>query len=120
MLKQYERRNAAESEVIIMMTIIGLKRKNGTYQGKPYDNFFVDVLITGVNDPTVIAGGDIAEFKIKQEDFIMALTRNLGVLNDPNVKEAKDIVGLLFAPAFSKFQGVTTDFTLAVPEKKKG
>lgn len=103
-----------------MMTIIGLKRKNGTYQGKPYDNFFVDVLISGVNDPTVIAGGDIAEFKIKQEDFVMALTRNIAALNDSNIKEAKDIIGLLFAPAFSKYQGVTTDFTLAVPDKKKG
>lgn len=103
-----------------MMTIIGLKRKNGVYQGKPYDNFFVDVLITGVNDSTVIAGGDIAEFKIKGEDFLFALTRNIAALNDPNVKEAKDIVGLLFSPAFSKIQGVTTDFTLAVPEKKKG
>lgn len=99
-----------------MMTIIGLKRKNGTYQGKSYDNYYIDVLITDVNDPSVIAGGDIAEFKIKQEDFIMALSRNLAMLGDPNIKEAKDIVGLHFNPAYSKIQGLTTDFTLAVPE----
>ncbi len=101
------------------MTVIGLKRKSGEYQGKKYDNFFIDVLIADSSDSTVIAGGDIAEFKIRADDFIAAMGRNIGALGSPNVKEAKDIIGLWFLPAYSKYQGVTTDFTLAIPEKKK-
>ena len=103
----------------MMMTIIGLKRKKGEYQGKSYDNFFVAVLIHDTSDQSLIAGGDIAEFKIRSDDFYSALGRNIGALNSPDVKEEKDIVGLWFSPAYSKYQGVTTDFTLAIPPKSK-
>lgn len=101
------------------MTIIGLKRKKGEYQGKAYDNFFVDVLISDSSDASVIAGGDIAEFKIRSDDFFSAMGRNVAALDSPNVKGEQDIIGLWFSPAYSKYQGVTTDFTLAIPEKKK-
>ena len=101
------------------MTIIGVKRKKGEYHGKAYDNFFIDVLINDSGDSCVIAGGDIAEFKIRSDDFFSALGRNLGALNDPNIKDETNIVGLWFSPSYSKYQGVTTDFTLAVPVKKK-
>ncbi len=101
------------------MTVIGLKRKSGEFQGKPYDNFFVDVAISDPANETIIAGCNVAEFKIRADNFLSAMGRNIGALNSPNVKEAKDIIGLLFLPAYSEFKGVTTDFTLAVPEKKK-
>lgn len=103
----------------MIMTIVGLRRKSGEFQNKPYDNFYVNVLITDSGDSTVIAGVEIAEFKIKADEFTSALTRCIGALNSPDVKEAKDIIGLWFYPAYSKFRGVTNDFTLAIPDSKK-
>lgn len=102
-----------------MMTVMGLQRKSGTFEGKVYDNFIVSVAVTDVKNDYLIAGCDVKSFKIKSDDFITAFARNVGALNSPKVKEAKDIVGLLFVPAYSDFKGVTNDFTLAIPETSK-
>ena len=101
------------------MILAGLKRKSGEYQGKKYDNFYLGILVTDSGASSLIAGSDFTELKIKAEDFVSALDRNIKALNSPNVKEAKDIIGLEIVPAFSTFQGVTSDFTLSFPQKAK-
>lgn len=101
------------------MTVLGLRRKQGVFEGKPYDNFMIYVAIDNPADTTMIAGTDVESFKIKSDDFLMACARNIQALGNPKITAAKDFIGLLFSPAYSKIQGVTTDFVLALPEKEK-
>lgn len=101
------------------MTVVGLKRKNGVFKEKPYDNYFLEILIEDNGSSALIAGGEFSELKMKAYDFNMAFARNVQALNNPNIRDLKDIVGLRIAPGYPIYPGVITDFSLAVPEKKK-
>ena len=50
--------------------------------------------------------------------MLAALDRNIKALNDPSIKSAADLAGVLITPVYNKFGGCD-DFTLALPEKKK-
>ena len=67
----------------------------------------------------VVAGAEVEEMKIKADTFVAILNRNFGALNNPEIKQVKDIIGLHISPSYDKF-GNVADFTLAIPEKKKG
>ncbi len=53
--------------------------------------------------------------KIKAENFLTALGRNVAALNKPEIKTVKDIEGLLIVPVYDKF-GNCNDFTLSLGE----
>lgn len=100
-------------------TIISVKESKGTYEGTAYHNFNVVAINPESDNKQLIAGGEVETYKIKADDFVAALNRNFGALGDPKYTKAADILGLYISPVYNKFGGVT-DFTLAVPEKKKG
>lgn len=99
-------------------TIVSVKEQKGEYQGRQYHNFVVYGLNPDTTNPQIIVGAEVEQMKIKADNFITILGRNLGALNNPDIKTVKDILGLLISPSYDKFGGVV-DFTLAVPEKKK-
>lgn len=99
------------------MTVISVKSSVGEYQGVKYDNVLVYAMNPDSTNPKVLAGCEVEQLKIKTPEFNAMLYRNIGALNNPEIKEVKDIIGLMISPTYGKF-GVVSDFTLAVPEKK--
>lgn len=99
-------------------TIVSIKEQQGEYQGRQYHNYVVYGLNPNTSNPQVIVGGEIEQMKVKADAFVAILNRNIGALNNPEVKTVKDILGLYINPVYNKFGGVD-DFTLAIPEKKK-
>lgn len=100
-----------------MKTIISVKESKGEYQGKQYHNFNVYGLDPNTTNSSVVAGGEVEVMKIKADDFNSILYRNIGALNNPNIKQVTDIIGLYIQPVHNRW-GNVEDFTLAVPEKK--
>ena len=100
-----------------MKTIISVKESKGEYQGKQYHNFNVYGLDPDTKNSSVVAGAEVEVMKIKADDFIAILNRNIGALNDPNIRRVSDIVGLYITPVYNRW-GNVEDFTLAIPEKK--
>ncbi len=101
------------------ISIISVKEKQGNYQGKDYHNFNIFGINPDSTNPQVVAGAEVEEMKIKADTFVAILNRNFGALNNPEIKQVKDIIGLHISPSYDKF-GNVADFTLAIPEKKKG
>lgn len=101
-----------------MLTIVSVKEKQGEYLGKAYHNYLVYGLNPDSTNTQVVAGVEVEQMKIKADSFIAILSRNIGALNNPDVRTVKDIVGLYITPVYDKYGGVV-DFTLAVPDKKK-
>jgi len=99
-------------------TIISVKEQQGEYQGIHYHNFIVFGLNPNTSNSHVIVGAEVEQMKIKADAFDAILNRNIGALNNPDIKTVKDILGLYINPVYNKFGGVE-DFTLAIPEKKK-
>ena len=99
------------------ITIISIKEKKGTYEGRDYHNYNIFGMNPDSNNTQLIAGAEVKEFKMKADAFVMALGRNLGTLNDPKITQAKDIIGLHILPVYNEF-GNVTDFTLSLPDKK--
>ncbi len=99
-------------------TIVSIKEQQGEYQGKQYHNFVVYGLNPDTTNPQVILGAEVEPMKIKADNFVAILNRNIGAMNNPDIKTVKDILGLYINPVYNKFGGVE-DFTLAIPEKKK-
>lgn len=100
------------------ITIISVKEKQGEYQGKAYHNFNVYGINPESTNPQVVAGAEVKDFKIKADAFVACLNRNIGAMNNPDIKTVKDIIGLYINPVYDEW-GHVADFTLAVPEKKK-
>lgn len=100
------------------ISIISVKEQKGEYQGKAYHNYVVYGINPDSTNPQVVVGADVEIMKIKADTFVAALNRNIGALGNPNVKQAKDILGLHIAPIYNKW-GNVEDFTLAIPEKSK-
>lgn len=99
-------------------TIVSVKEKQGEYNGVKYHNFIVYGINPDTTNSQVVAGAEVEEFKVKADNFVAILNRNIGALNNPDVKFVSDIIGLLISPVYNKFGGVD-DFTLAIPDKKK-
>ncbi len=99
-------------------TIVSVKEQQGEYKGIQYHNYVVYGLNPNTTNPQVIVGAEVEVMKIKSDAFVSILGRNIGAMNNPDVKTVKDILGLYINPVYNKFGGVD-DFTLAVPEKKK-
>lgn len=97
--------------------VISVKDSQGTYEGKPYHNYNVYGLNSETHNPKVVAGGEVEVMKIKADDFVAILNRNIGALNNPNVKNVVDIIGLHIMPVYNRW-GNVEDFTLAVPKEK--
>lgn len=95
--------------------IISLKRKQGTFEGRSYDNFYIDIADYSSTNSSLIFGPDTDTLKIKADDFATELGRNVALLDNPKIKGAKDIEGLLIAPNYNKF-GTCTGFTLSLGE----
>lgn len=98
--------------------IISVMEKQGEFKDKPYHNFLVYCVEPDTTNPQVRCGCEVDMLKIKADDFVAMLNRNIGALNNPNIKTVKDIVGLHILPVYGKFS-VVKDFVLSVPEKKK-
>lgn len=118
MPKIYARRKAAESEAVMAVSIISVKEKQGEYQGKAYHNCIIFGVLPEVTNPQVVAGCEVKEYKMKADAFNACLNRNIGMLNNPDIKTVSDVIGLHITPVFDEW-GHMIDFTLAVPEKKK-
>ncbi len=99
-------------------TIVSIKEQQGEYQGRQYHNFVVYGLNPDTTNPQVILGAEIEQMKVKADSFVAILNRNIGAINNPDIKTVKDILGLYISPVYNKFGGVE-DFTLSVPDKKK-
>lgn len=94
------------------LQIISCKRKAGDYEGRHYDNFVLTCADYESTNKSVVFGPDIEELKIKADAFSVSLGRNIGALNDPEIKVVQDIEGLLIVPVYNKF-GNVVDFTLS-------
>lgn len=100
------------------ITIISVKEKKGEYQGRAYHNFVTYGLNPDSTNQQLVAGTEVKEFKMKADAFAACLNRNIGALNDPDIKTVKDVIGLHISPVYDEW-GNMADFTLAIPEKKK-
>ena len=98
-----------------MLTVISVKDSQGVYQDKQYHNFNVYGLNSDTTNPKVVAGGEVEVMKIKADDFVAILNRNIGALNAPNIKKVEDIIGLYITPVYNRW-GNVEDFTLSIPE----
>lgn len=101
-----------------MKTIISVKESKGEFKGKQYHNFNVYGLDPNTTNSSVVAGGEVEVMKIKADNFNAVLYRNIGALDDPDIKQVSDIVGLLIQPVYDRW-GNVADFTLSLPSKKK-
>lgn len=99
---------------IMAMQIVNLKRKNGEYEGRKYDNFNITTVDYESINSALVFGPDVDELKIKADVFLSELDRNIGALASPDVKEAKDIEGLFIAPFYNKY-GQVIGFNLFMP-----
>ena len=97
------------------ITVISIKRKKGTFEGRDYDNTEVCGFVQNSTNEQVLCGQEVEICKFKTPVFTESLERNVAALNSPNVKETKDLVGLNFVPVYNKF-GNCEDFILSVPE----
>lgn len=95
------------------MQIVALKRKNGSYEGRTYDNFYLTVTDYTSTNQALVFGPDVDNIKIKAEDFKTELGRNIGALNNPSIQKVQDIEGLLINPIYNKF-GTCTGFNLSL------
>ena len=93
----------------------GAKPKKTNVRGKPYDNFNLYCADYESQNKSLIFGPDFELLKIKAENFLTALGRNVAALNKPEIKTVKDIEGLLIVPVYDKF-GNCNDFTLSLGE----
>lgn len=93
--------------------IMQLKRKTGEFQGRNYDNFYIEIADYQSTNSALIFGPDTDILKIKADDFATELGRNVALLNNPKIKGAKDIEGLMIVPVYNKF-GTCTGFTLSL------
>lgn len=93
------------------LQITAIKRKNGSYEGKFYDNYYIYTTDYSSTNTALVFGPDIDTIKIKAEDFAQELGRNIAVLGNPNIQKVQDIEGLLINPIYNKF-GTCTGFTL--------
>lgn len=100
------------------LTIISVKESQGEYMNRPYHNFVVSAMNPETTNPKIVAGCEVVQLKIKADEFPIVLGRAIGALGDPNVTKVQDIIGLYVLPVFDQW-GKCTDFSLAVPEKKK-
>ena len=103
------------------ITVISIKRKKGTYEGRDYDNTEVFGFVQNSTNEQLVCGQEVEVCKFKTPAFDESLERNLSALNSPNVKSVTDLVGLNFVPVYNKF-GNCEDFMLSVPDghdKKK-
>lgn len=100
------------------ITIVSIKEKQGEFQGRAYHNFNLFGLKDDGTNEQVIAGCEVKEFKIKADNFVSALNRNIKALANPGITHVKDIIGLCINPVYDEW-GNVSDFTLLVPEKKK-
>lgn len=99
------------------MTIQSIKRVSGTYEGRNYDNTVVSGFVLNSTNEQVLCGNEIEVCKFKTPVFAEALDRNIKALNDPKIKSAVDLAGVLITPVYNKFGGCD-DFTLALPKAK--
>ena len=95
------------------LQITSLKRKNGTFEGRSYDNYYIYTTDYASTNQALVFGPDIDTIKIKAEDFAQELGRNIAVLANPNIKKVNDIEGLLIAPNYNKF-GTCVGFNLSL------
>ena len=93
--------------------IINLKRKAGEFNGRNYDNYYIEIADYASTNSALIFGPDTDILKIKAEDFATELGRNVGLLNNSKIKGVKDIEGLMISPIYNKF-GTCTGFTLSL------
>ncbi len=89
------------------LIVMGAKQKQGTYEGRAYDNISIVAMDTESRSSSLLFGSDVEIIKIKTSDFMMALGKN----SVRGFNKAQDIEGAIIEPVYNKF-GNCIDFTV--------
>lgn len=109
---------STERVAVMAFTIISIKEKKGEFQGAKYHNYTIFAEDKETKNEQIVCGSEVDLYKVKAERFIEVAARNIGVLNNPNVKVVRDFYGLEIVPTYDKY-GNVTDFVLSVPSTTK-
>lgn len=87
------------------------KRKQGTFEGKTYDNVVIFCENPDSTNPQMLFGAEEEELKIKMTAFAEAFERN----KENGFSLVQEMRGSLIQPVYDKW-GNVQDFTLFKPE----
>lgn len=89
----------------MIMTVVSVKRANGTYEGKDYDNTVVYGFVQNSTNKQVLCGDEVEMCKFKTSVFAEALERNIKAIDNPAFKDVQGLCGLIIKPEYNKFGG---------------
>lgn len=103
----------------MVMEVICVKRSNGEYEGRAYDNTLIYGIVRNSENKQILCGDEVEMCKFKTPVFAEALERSIKAANNSDFKDVKGLLGLLIKPEYNKFGTCDDFFVQPLPADKK-
>lgn len=87
------------------MKVIGIKRANGSYEGRDYDNTILYGIVENSSNASIIAGAEVEQCKFKTSVFTESLNRVIKDLKLADFKDVNGLIGMRVQPIYNKYGG---------------